>query len=49
LFQIQPHPEGFGNWPWETPEENGKADPKYRYNLTSLRFPRFVIILEKKD
>ncbi|CRL00007.1 CLUMA_CG013297, isoform A [Clunio marinus] len=39
---YKPHVDGFGNWPWESPEENenGIADPKYRFNLTSLRYPR---------
>lgn len=29
-----------GNWPWTSKEENGSADPKYRFNLTSLRHQR---------
>ncbi|XP_035915901.1 serine-rich adhesin for platelets-like [Anopheles stephensi] len=36
----RPRADGYGNWPWTSREENGSADPRYRFNLTSLRYPR---------
>lgn len=36
---FQPVPTE-GNWPWTSPADNGPADRKYRYALTSLRAPR---------
>ncbi|XP_065083532.1 uncharacterized protein E(Pc) [Ochlerotatus camptorhynchus] len=36
----RPITKGFGDWPWVSKEENGKADPRYRFALTSLRHPR---------
>lgn len=32
-----------GNWPWCSKEENGLADKRYRYTLTSLSNPRRCI------
>ncbi|CAG9859413.1 unnamed protein product [Phyllotreta striolata] len=32
-----------GNWPWCSKEENGLADKRYRFNLTSLSNPRRCI------
>lgn len=32
-----------GNWPWCSKEENGKAEPRYRFTLTSLSNPRRCI------
>nr|XP_014088244.1 uncharacterized protein LOC106616209 [Bactrocera oleae] len=29
-----------GNWPWESKDENGFGDTKYRFTLTSIRHPR---------
>ncbi|XP_067632062.1 serine-rich adhesin for platelets [Eurosta solidaginis] len=29
-----------GNWPWESKDDYGFADPKYRFTLTSIRHPR---------
>ncbi|CAO1338211.1 unnamed protein product [Diamesa hyperborea] len=37
---YKPHIDSFGNWPWESREENGAADPKHRFTLTSIRQPR---------
>lgn len=31
----------FGNWPWESKEENGLAESKYRFTLTSIRHPKY--------
>lgn len=36
----RPITKGFGNWPWVSKEENGAADPRYRFTLASLRHPR---------
>lgn len=36
----RPITKGFGDWPWVSKEENGKADLRYRFALTSLRHPR---------
>uniref|UniRef100_A0A182T9K0 Enhancer of polycomb-like protein n=1 Tax=Anopheles maculatus TaxID=74869 RepID=A0A182T9K0_9DIPT len=36
----RPRADGYGNWPWTSREENGSADPRYRFTLTSLRYPR---------
>lgn len=33
---FQPISNGLGNWPWCPREENGLADRRYRYTLTSL-------------
>ncbi|XP_055614263.1 uncharacterized protein LOC129760633 [Uranotaenia lowii] len=33
-------PVAKGDWPWVSKEENGTADPRYRFALTSLRYPR---------
>ncbi|GLV39686.1 Enhancer of Polycomb [Carabus blaptoides fortunei] len=35
-----PIANGLGNWPWCPPQENGLADRRYRYTLTSLAHPR---------
>lgn len=32
-----------GNWPWCSKEENGLADKRYRYTLTSLSSPKRCI------
>lgn len=32
-----------GNWPWHSKEENGVADKRYRFTLTSLSNPRRCI------
>ncbi|XP_036331591.1 uncharacterized protein LOC118743166 [Rhagoletis pomonella] len=29
-----------GNWPWESKEDCGFGDPKYRFTLTSIKHPR---------
>ncbi|XP_053965640.1 uncharacterized protein LOC128867995 [Anastrepha ludens] len=29
-----------GNWPWESKEDYGLGDPKYRFTLTSIKHPR---------
>lgn len=39
---FQPLVKDFGNWPWTSKLENGLADPRYRYTLTSLRHARYV-------
>ncbi|EAL39667.3 AGAP008026-PA, partial [Anopheles gambiae str. PEST] len=36
----RPRADGYGNWPWTSREENGSADPRFRFTLTSLRYPR---------
>ncbi|KAJ6644552.1 Enhancer of polycomb like 1, partial [Pseudolycoriella hygida] len=36
----KPLTKNFGNWPWTSKSENGLADPRYRYTLTSLRHAR---------
>uniref|UniRef100_A0A182JPW4 Enhancer of polycomb-like protein n=1 Tax=Anopheles christyi TaxID=43041 RepID=A0A182JPW4_9DIPT len=36
----RPRADGYGNWPWTSREENGSADPRYRFTLTSLRYPK---------
>nr|XP_022909693.1 enhancer of polycomb homolog 1 [Onthophagus taurus] len=36
-------PIPMGNWPWCSKEENGSADKRYRYTLTSLSNPRRCI------
>uniref|UniRef100_A0A336K437 Enhancer of polycomb-like protein n=1 Tax=Culicoides sonorensis TaxID=179676 RepID=A0A336K437_CULSO len=36
----KPITEQYGDWPWVSTEENGKADKKYRFTLTSIRHPR---------
>lgn len=47
-FSLQPVSDGFGNWPWVGKDENGKADKKYRFTLTSIRVPRFVFMISLK-
>lgn len=42
LLLLQPLLHKFGNWPWASKQENGLADSKYRFTLTSIRHPRFV-------
>lgn len=37
---LQPLVNRVGNWPWETVEDYGTNDPKYRFTLTSLRQER---------
>jgi hypothetical protein len=32
---VKPSP-----WPWSGPEEGGFADPRFRFNLTSLSTPQ---------
>ncbi|XP_037944219.1 uncharacterized protein LOC119677024, partial [Teleopsis dalmanni] len=29
-----------GNWPWESKDNHGFGDPRYRFTLTSLRYPK---------
>ncbi|KAK9717332.1 Enhancer of polycomb-like [Popillia japonica] len=36
-------PKPLGNWPWCSKEENGLADKKYRYTLTTLSNPKRCI------
>lgn len=38
----QPLTQDVGNWPWTSTDENGSADIKYRFTLTSLRHERLV-------
>lgn len=38
---FQPLIHTFGNWPWESRKENGLANPKYRFTLTSIRRPKY--------
>lgn len=41
LFCFFSQPISFeGNWPWCSKQENGSADKRYRYTLTSLSNPR---------
>ncbi|KAG5678277.1 hypothetical protein PVAND_007966 [Polypedilum vanderplanki] len=37
---YKPFVDSFGNWPWESQENSGLTDPKYRYSLTSLCTPQ---------
>ncbi|XP_063698521.1 uncharacterized protein LOC134829400 [Culicoides brevitarsis] len=36
----RPITEQYGDWPWVSAEEHGKADKKYRFTLTSIRHPK---------
>lgn len=42
FFYLQPL-QNPGNWPWYSKEENGLADKRYRFTLTSIGNPRRCI------
>ncbi|XP_076014152.1 enhancer of polycomb homolog 1 isoform X2 [Genypterus blacodes] len=41
-------PDQSGNWPWMSPSEGGRGDPRFRYCLTSLNVPRRCVGLARR-